>query len=296
MESSRSSSASSSRGLEPLRPSSEGILINAGLIYLTLAILRSSSYMLSFWIYCTGEPTAPGWDGCYQDPPTLSTVSSYNGAHGMFRCIFCVAMCIPQAIIVWLVLRCAYCDLLESPPIPYIFSGCLLLHCLFDFAQVVTAHSTEHWIIAHMFFGSLAVTMYFFFQGVLTSPGLWGQGYFSWALLMAAFLFGGSITLMIYLFVSFEMDQNATLDKQSWVAVEYAMFFLVIGMHIFIGLAMPTNLAICTRGPSWPKVVMAGDGSESQSLPPTTDKQPPSKKQPGNQSARSKRRAERPEV
>lgn len=258
--------------LQPLQAAAEdtswSISISAAVCYAVIAVLRMGSYAVSWAIYCSTEPSAKGWSGCFTDPPTLSTVSAYNGAHGAFRCCNGIVCVIPHVLMVWLCLRWVYCDLLDPPPLPIIFSASLGIFCLLDFLQVVTAHSTEHWVIAHIFFASMIITFMLFFHGVLSRPGVRGEGNAYIALPIAAALFLGVVGTCAYMLCMFEFDQNQTLEAKSWVVVEYITATLVIGMHVCLGICLPSHLKVCLRSPVAVHLLLQGSPLSKQSPTP----------------------------
>jgi hypothetical protein len=164
--------------------------------------------------------------------------------------------------------------MLDPPPLPHIFSIALAAWCILDVVQVVTAHSTEHWVIAHIFFTALCVALVLFFHGTLRSDGVWGQGIFG-ALPAAAICFAAVIGLCIYMLVSFEFDQSETLERSQWVLVEYITATLITCMHVGIGLALPAGLVLNVRTPLW---MHMGGCIQSSSRPLDAQRQSP--KQP----------------
>lgn len=222
--------------------------IPAGLCYVIFGILRLISYGVSLVLWCVAEPTAHGWSGCGSNPPTLSTVSSFNGVHGIFRCVQGLVCCVPMALVVFLCLRWSYCNLLDPPPLPITFTALLIVFCVMDVVQVATAHSTEHWIVAHVFFGVMILTMFFYFHGVFARPGMKESMRSFVALITAALLFLSVIALCIYMLVTLKFDQNKSLDKRTWVLVEYVAAFCVIMMHICLGIALPPHLKVSLCG------------------------------------------------
>lgn len=254
----------SSSILQPLVPGNEVKGCPAGVAYAVLAIMRMVSYFFCLAMYCTYEPAAGGWAGCEAKPPTLSTASSYLGVYGRIRSSLVIAICLVQATTIWMVLRFVYCELLQNPPLPNSFTVALSVSCLLDIIQVVTAHSTEHWVIAHIFFLSLCVALMFFFHGTLSSSGLWGHGATAVALPSAAVLFFAVVGLCTYMLASFQFDQSKTLETGVWVRVEYFLAVLVTAMQVGISLALPPGLTIshCFQAalasePSGPKATPA---------------------------------------
>lgn len=249
--------------VQPLAPGNEIGGCSARALYCVLAILRMGSYAFALWLYCeSGEDGKAGsrfWLGrCKNDPPTLSTASSYLGVHGPLRSLVCIVACVVQVIIIWVVLRFVYGEMLHYPPLPRTFSTALVAWCVLEIVQVVTAHSTEHYIIASLYFTGMILALIFFFHGTLASNGFWGQGV-TGALPAAVLCFLAVIGLCIYMFVKIMI---MSLPYSSWVMIEYITAVLLIGMHVCIGLALPRGLSLYLRNSC---CLHIGDATKSSS-------------------------------